>query len=270
MSAPAFRDEVARQLLLGWPGLCFEKPDDHRLNVGRKAEDCAEMELSTANTYRNYENDPEHGPEHLANLVSMALEGLATLEHGASIPLEENLVVALRPRAFTSFLGQPGEEKSGVWQIFMGDLVAILAEQDRGRLRFILTSDLKGMRLNEEDAWRIARANLSRKIGVVNRTEAEGAVEFSAASGLATSYLLLPDTCRAGGASFDVHVGARDGFLYVDRRNAKASDMLAGYVAHLVQTGEAYSENLISCENGSWYALAFDGVNAWRPDPAPN
>ena len=101
----------------------------------------------------------------------------------------------------------------------MGDLIAVLVQKDGELSRSLTAEDLSTLRLTEAEAWSLAITNLRTQIGALERTpNAQGAEVVTARSGLALSNLLLPETCRAGGANFDAFVVDRATYFYADQR----------------------------------------------------
>ena len=138
--------------------------------------------------------------------------------------------------------------------------------KDGERSRSLSAEDLAALRLTEAEAWALAVRNLRGQIGALDRTtNAQGAEVVIASSGLALSNLLLPETCRADGVNFDVFAVDRTTYFYADQRVPSATSMLAGYSAQLLQANQTYSDQLISCIEGRWYASVFNDYDAWLP-----
>lgn len=268
LSQSAFRDVVARELSGQQPGLCVRPDGDSSLKVGRSPQTCGEMDVNTAYIYQQYLSDPAHQDEYVAQLVTMALNGIGSLEAPAFTPDRNRIVAVLRPDAYVVSTGERGNRESSIWRPFAGDFIVMLGHDEDGQIRSLRGIDLEGIGLSEEEAWLTAISNLRDRIGTLDRIRnAAGAEHVSARSGLANSHLLLPETCTASSPDFDVFIVARDSFFYADASMPDATVMLAGYAAELLQDGqEAYSHRLLSCLDGAWYASVFNGTNAWLPE----
>lgn len=267
LSQAAFRDAVAQEMSNRRPDLCVRASGESGLNIGRSADACNEVQISTDYLYRQYASDPTQQSLYVDRLVTMALNGVAELE-GAAVALDRTrLVAVLRPDAYASTLGARGDRESSIWQPFVGDFIVVLAQYDEGQIRSIRGIDLEEINLTESEAWNLAGTNLRGHIGSMERTQNEAGAELiTASSGLAPAYLLLPDTCTARGPDFYAYVAARDSLFYADAAKPEATAMLASYAAQMVQGSEVYSHRLLSCIDGAWYASIFNGSGAWLPE----
>lgn len=251
--------------------MCVQSEGDAGLSVGRSTGACDEMHISTAYLYHQYESDPSALAEAVSLLARMALQGLSELDSPEFTPSRDHLVAVIRPDAYTANAGPVGDPQSSIWRPFVGDLVAMLAQNENGQTRSIRGVDLARLGLSEAEAWDLAIANLRQQLGAVTRTaNGAGAEHVTSASGLAPASLLLPETCSAGGPQFDAFVVARDSYFYADTSQPQATAMLAGYSAQLVQGREVYSHRLLSCLGGAWYSSVFNGENAWLPELPPH
>jgi len=266
LSPTAFRDAVEREISQQRSGLCFEKPDDFTLRIGRPAVGCNEVVLNTTYQYRQYEAGPAHDPARISGLAATALDAVASLDQKIA-PARERLVVLVRPDAYAAYLRQSPESPGGIWKPFVGDLIAVLAQKDGDTSRSVTGEDLAALGLTENAAWALAIENLGQQIGPLDRAQnAQGAESVTASSGLALSNLLLPDTCRQG-TDFYAFAVERETFFYAETAKPEASSMLASYAAELLQkNSETYSDNLLSCIDGRWHALGFNaGKKSWVP-----
>lgn len=266
LSAAGFRDTIADQIRQQRPGICIQTPDEFTLNIGRTAENCAEMVVNTAYYYRQYVDDPANLSTYASALVDPTLAAISLIGVEHAVRSADDLLVLLRPDAYVESLTNMAEGQTGIWRPFRGDLIATLAHTQNDQVIYLRRADLAGLQMTEHEAWARAEANLRRRLGPVQRTaNTYGAEHVAAPSGLATSALLLPESCRADGPDFDAFVLDRSNYLYADQAKPTATTMLAGYSAELLQTTEVYSQNLLSCINGQWYASVFNGMNAWLP-----
>lgn len=271
LSKGEFRDAVAAEISKSHPTLCVEKPNDTTINVGRTRESCKEATVSTTYVYQQYVSDPGNLKTYVGGLIASASSAIQTLDQTPFAPEPTRLVVAIRPSAYADSMRADASGVGAIWRPFVGDLITVLMQKDGDLSRSISTDDLKKIALTETAAWELAIKNTSSQIGPLNRSpNADGAEVVNANSGLATSQLLLPETCKKGGSNFDAFVVARDTYFYADQKLTAATSMLAGYAGQLLRDGQStYSDNLISCVDGNWYASAFDGQNTWRPIPQP-
>lgn len=266
LSAVDFRDAVANEIGRQHPGLCVEATDEYTLNLGRSPEDCSEAVLSTNYVYHQYSADPSHLQTYVNGLTSTASAAIQALGSDSFVPDRARVVLVVRPSAYSASMRAVPGSPAGLWRPFVGDLIAVLVQKDGELSRSLTAEDLSTLRLTEAEAWSLAITNLRTQIGALERTpNAQGAEVVTARSGLALSNLLLPETCRAGGANFDAFVVDRATYFYADQRVSSATSMLASYAGQLLQTSETYSDQLISCIDGNWYASVFDGVSTWRP-----
>jgi hypothetical protein len=266
LSQPGFRDEVMHQISAQHPELCVRAHGDSGIEFGRSAQKCDEAQVSTAYTYGQYIADPAHQGQFVALLVGEAQSAVAALDGAPFSPDRSNIVALLRPREYAMNAGPQNEMTSSIWRPFAGDFIVLLAQNKDGQARGIRGIDLQTIGLSNDEAWHLALANLRRQIGSLTRTpNASGAEVVTAESGLATSWLLLPETCVSGGVSFDVYVVQRDTFFYADTAKPEATAMLASYAAQLLQGEQVYSHRLLSCLDGRWYGSVLQGT-AWVPE----
>jgi hypothetical protein len=223
--------------------------------------------MSTDYVYRQYADDPLHLEVYVRGLTTAASSAIEALSQKPFQPDPSRLVVVIRPAVYASTLRTDKGGDGGIWRPFVGDLIAVLVEKDADLSRSLTAAQLKSVGLTEPRAWELALQNVRTQVGPLQQTpNNQGAEVVTADSGLATSNLWLPEACSAGGPDFDAFVVARDTYFYADQRNPDATSSLAGYVAKLLQSGEqTYSDRLISCIRGRWYASKFDGINTWRP-----
>ena len=267
LSPSDFRDAVASEIAKQHPHLCIEKPAPSTIEFGLNSQACNGAVMSTDYAYRQYLGDPRHLQTYVSGLTTVASSSIEALSQKPFQPDPSRLVVVIRPAAYTSTLGTGKAGNGGIWRPFVGDLIAVLVQKDAELSRSLTAAQLKALGLTEPQAWNLALRNLRVQIGPLQRSaNDQGAEAITANSGLATSDLWLPEACVAGGPDFDAFVVARDTYFYADQRKPKATSMLAGYAAKLLQSGdETYSDTLISCIKGRWYASRFDGNSTWRP-----
>jgi hypothetical protein len=267
LSPSEFRDAVAAEISKKHPGLCIEKPDASTIRIGRDRKHCSDATVSTTYVYGQYRGDPGGLQTYVGGLAGVASTAIEAAGDRAFQPDPASLVAAVRPAAYVKQLRNADGSEGTLWRPFVGDLIGVLMQDSPEQMRSIGREDLKTLGLTEAAAWDLALKNLRAKIGPLQRsTNDQGAEAVSADSGLATSTLWLPETCRSGGPNFDAFVVARDTYLYADQRSPKAMAMLAGYAADLLKSGEpTFSDTLISCIEGQWHASVFDGANTWRP-----
>lgn len=267
LSPAAFRDAVAAEISKRHPGVCIQKPDASTIRLGRDRKHCSEAEVSTSYVYRQYRDDPAGLQTYVGGLVGVATAALEATGERTFQADRKSIVVAIRPAAYAKQLRNADGSHGTLWRPFIGDLIAVLMQDSPTQMRSLGADDVKALGLTEAAAWELALENLRTKIGPLQwSSNAQGAEAIVADSGLATSTLWLPETCRSGGPNFDAFVVARDTYFYADQRSPKATAMLAGYAVDLVKSGEpTFSETLISCIDGQWYASIFDGANTWRP-----
>lgn len=266
LSATAFRDAVADEILRQRPGLCIQRPNDFSLRVGRTQQNCSEAVVNTNYAFHQYSGDPSQLQIYVAQLTSTALAAVRSLDAGAFVPDRRRLLVVVRPTAYAATVRPSPTASGGIWRAFVGDLIAILVQKDGEQIRSLVPEDLVALELSESAAWDLALTNLRAQIGALERAaNSDGAEVVTASSGLALSNLLLPETCKTGGPNFDAFVVDRNTYFSADQRVPSATSMLAGYSGQLVQTGQTYSDQLISCIDGRWYASVFNGQNTWFP-----
>lgn len=268
LSPSAFRDVVASEIAKRYPTLCIEKPNASSIHVGRTRQACNDAVVNTAFIYQQYVNDPTKLQVYVAALTSVAFAALDSVDRPQSTRLDRaRLVAVIRPKAYAESLRSNEGKVGGLWRPFVGDLIAILVQRDGAISRSLTADEVKALNLTEAEAWELALHNVRAKIGSLARSaNSQGAETVTAESGLAVSNLWLPEACSRAGANFDVFVVSRDTYFYADQRNPAATSTLAGYVAELLKSGqETYSDNLLSCIDGRWYASVFDGGNTWRP-----
>jgi len=270
LSPTGFRDAVANQIAQQRPGLCIQGVDEFTLNIGRTAEECAEIVVNTAYYYRQYSDDPSNLSTYTSRLADPILAAVPLLGADHAVRSADALIILLRPDAYAETVEGTQDRYVEIWRPFHGDLIATLAYTQNNQAIYLRRSDLEALQMTEAEAWARAEANLRHRLGPVQRQATpHGAEHVSAPSGLASSALLLPETCRAGGPSFDAFVLDRSNYIYADQAKPTATAMIAGYSAELVQTTDVYSQNLLSCIDGHWYASAFNGHNAWLPIEEP-
>jgi hypothetical protein len=267
LSPSDFRDAVASEIAKRHPDLCVEKPAPSTIAFGLDREACNGAVMSTDYAYRQYLGDPLRLQNYVGGLMAVASSAIETLSHKAFQPDPSRLAVVIRPAAYAATLHTDKGGGGGIWRPFVGDLIAVLVQKDAELSRSLTPAQLKTLGLTEPRAWELALRNLRVQIGPLQRSaNDQGAEAVTASSGLATSNLWLPEACSADGPDFDAFVVARDTYFYADQRKPRATSMLAGYAAQLLQSGEeTYSDTLMSCINGRWYASKFDGKSTWRP-----
>jgi hypothetical protein len=267
LSPSDFRDAVASAIAKQHPQVCIEKPGPSTITFGLNRQACNAGVMSTDYVYRQYADDPLHLEVYVRGLTTAASSSIETLNQKPFQPDPSRLVVVIRPAVYASTLRTDKGDGGGIWRPFVGDLIAVLVQKDAELSRSLTAAQLKSVGLTESQAWELALRNLRGQIGPLQRSaNDQGAEVVTASSGLATSSLWLPEACSAGVPDFDAFVVTRDTYFYADQRKPEATSRLAGYVVQLLQSGEqTYSERLISCSNGHWYASKFDGKNAWRP-----
>lgn len=86
---------------------------------------------------------------------------------------------------------------------------------------------------------------------------------MTADSGLATGHLWLLTQSRCD-KNFDAIVVNKGAYVFAEMSNKDATNILSGYAAHLVETEDTLSDNLVSCFNGYFYASRLSG-DKWLP-----
>lgn len=267
LSQSEFSDSVAAAIGQKHPDLCIKKHDSATIYIGRDEKACREVTISTTYVFEHYLSNPTQLRIFVDGLTATANTAIESISQNLPEIESSRIVFVIRPTAYVEYSPNNKDLPGGVLRPFVGDLIILMVERNGEQARSLTFADLKRLGLSEDKAWTLALENVKAQIGALQTSpNSSGAEVVTATSGLAPSHLLLPGTCTPGGANFDAFLVSRDTYFYADQKSATATAMLAGYVAQLLKSGEnTYSNTLISCINGRWFASKFDGNNTWRP-----
>lgn len=142
-----------------------------------------------------------------------------------------------------------------------GDLHAVLFQDSPQILSAVTSEGLKAANLAEGDAWKLADANLLKRVGRVQTgaTSGDGPFAATSPSGLATGLLGHPNTCGPE-AKQDISAAIfllvdRDTFIQTLPDDPGSVERFWKFAKPLIGKGMLLSDTPVTCRNGKWEAV---------------
>ena len=255
-SEPEFTRQMVERFRAAMPGATVEISEPLQIRIRGQGEP------SHVNVGRIYNfcatNPPADCEATIAEFVGTVVSGLDNLEAPVA---HEQLRVAVRPTEYCDYIDglRPAGEPGPLTRPFVTGLCAVLMVDYPDRMRSLNAEDLRGLGLEADAAWTLARrqtlADLPRPEALEGLADGIVAVaDFD----YATSLMLNDEGWRAATATYgDLIVAIPDSMVTIVARRANLAD-LDGF-------RRAVREHFDSAQRGITPTLYRWGPNGWAP-----
>ena len=226
--------------------LCFRALDAASFRFGRDGEHCDNV-VHLATAYEQYLTAPDR-IDPLLTGISRTVATTFSAEPGITSDFRDALIVQLRP---TRYFASASDEDI-VSHPFAGDLSAVLMLDGETTLKTVSREMLAEAKLNDADAFRLAKDNLRRRMGPVYSEELQRVTLLESGTALITGALALPETCSAGAPEAVYFVFDPNGLMKADLTNPVGVSNLLGIAGQMMSDGTTLSQTVIQCSNGEW------------------